>query len=80
MNYVEVFYKLGAYRAARDFESSVQHAEYDNPTQAPPKFASVDEIVRDVKEKLGSRLSRAPSGKGNRFAAIKKKLLKKKRK
>lgn len=90
----DIFYKLGALQAVDDLTGLLSNAEYDNPTEAPPKFAAVL-AVKQALEKMGepkgqkvrpgSRkggksepASRAPAGKGSRFKALKSKLSKKK--
>ena len=62
------------------FEQAMHAAPYDNPTQAPPKFASfnVEAALKQARDKLSGHATRTPHGKSNRFAALKKKLLKKK--
>ena len=84
---LETAYKLGSFQAANDFEAAMRNAEYDNPTQAPPKAAGfeidTDGVVKRVREKMSARnepsrprASRTPTGNGGRFAALKKKLIK----
>lgn len=89
-------YKLGELKAAEDFASWVRDLDHDNPTQAPPKMASVSDIaVAHVLEKLGaprkkkiqgkklpvnSGASRKPMHNGSRFKTLKKALKKKRRK
>jgi hypothetical protein len=65
---------------ASAFEHAVHTAPYDNPTQAPPKFASfnVEAAIKQARDKLSGYATRTPHGKSNRFAALKKKLLKRK--
>lgn len=89
-----LFYKLGALRAVDDLTGLLTNAEYDNPTEAIPKYAAalaVQQVLeklgepRGQKVKPGSRrggpsqpASRAPAGGGGRFEALKKKLSRKK--
>lgn len=54
MAHLDTAYKLGALKAAEDFEAWLQSIEHDNPTEAPPKLASAADIaVAQVLEKLG---------------------------
>jgi len=88
------FYKLGALQAVDDLTGLLSSAEYDNPTEAPSKYAATLAVQtalekmgepRGQKVKPGSRkggksepASRAPAGGGGRFSALKKKLSRKK--
>jgi hypothetical protein len=81
-----VFYKLGALQAVNQITDQLVNAEYDNPTEAPPKFAAV-KAVQQALEKMGEPrgrkatrkpASRSPSGSGSRFNALKRKLSRKK--